>query len=672
MIRRRVWKYLTSTMADRQLCSAGNFEADPPKDVIRVNWAFPQRKNDPECVDISRSQFTSPVRQLRTLFAQELLENFGLQAASNAAIRFFKPQRTVNIYDASKATFTWDAEELTPIPVPKSLSSFISDTVEDEDLVDLVVSADLADLPPMGDVLTELPALQRYQKIVQTRGPSPSAAAKSNEYSKLQKESATAIHDGRLSRVAPPLEIFHPIFRLFLRLLRDPSHQPSPSDILAIQELFHYNRNIVAESTRNSKLLPLFAKLLGCTIAQYVNPDGTTPDAMYIISIDGMTLATLVLELKNELGDGGCDPSTLAGHSMRCTWIQKDVLSLTACFFCGGPWITVMGAVITDKVIVQRLTDMMWLAESSTEEAGRVYRAARVFSALRLSLSKLKEYYEGIAENDKIPPLIDSSHPRFYPYPTHYIDRLTSEKVEFTYVKPLEQSDNCVTFLARSNIARDSLVVKFVSRYGVEVHDLLAKKGHAPRLRYHGSLDDDDEGDELLSERPDSALERGIGQPPDGLFVGPLKMVVMDFITTPPSPKTVQPSGPHRRQVEEVLRILHRAGYVFGDLRSPNVLIDIQGKVKFIDFNWTGRYNVGVQDDGDLVPEDVQRQINEFAAKANGGEDGEMAPAIEERYAHYPYNINKTIKWHADVGPMKPIRPAHDWFMVEKLWSGEL
>ncbi|KAJ2932650.1 hypothetical protein H1R20_g4446, partial [Candolleomyces eurysporus] len=486
-------------MASRQLRSTGNYEANPPKDIIRVKWVFPQRQNEPELVDISRSQFTSPARQLRTLFAQELLEIFSFQAASNAAIHFFKPKRAVTVYDTFEAAFTWDAIELTPIPGIKTLSGFISDTVEDKDLVDLVVSADLADLPPMGNVLTELPALQR-----------------------------------------------------------------------------------------------------------------------------------------------------------------------------GGPWITVMGAVITDKVIVQRLTDMMWLAESSTEEAGRVYRAARVFSALRLSLHRLKEYYEGIAENDKIPPLIDSSHPRFYPYPTHYIDRLTSEKAEFTYVKPLEQSDNCVTFLARSNIARDSLVVKFVSSYGVEVHDLLAEKGYAPRLRYYGSLDDDDEGDELLSERPDSALERGIGQPPDGLFVGPLKMVVMDFITTPPSPKTVQPSGPHRRQVEEVLRILHRAGYVFGDLRSPNVLIDIQGKVKLIDFNWTGRYNVGVQDDGDLVPEDVQRQINEFAAKANGGEDGEMAPAIEERYAHYPYNINKTIKWHADVGPMKPIRPAHDWFMVEKLWSGEL
>ena len=102
-------------------------------------------------------------------------------------------------------------------------------------------------------------------------------------------------------------------------------------------------------------------------------------------------------------------------------------------------------------------------------------------------------------------------------------------------------------------------------------------------------------------------------------------------------------------------------------------------KVKFIDFNWTGRYNVGEQDDGGLVPEDVQRQINEFAAKAaerrgrdNGGGGGVMALVAEERYAHYPCNINLEIKWHDNVGPMKPIRPEHDWFMVNRLWLDEL
>jgi hypothetical protein len=132
-----------------------------------------------------------------------------------------------------------------------------------------------------------------------------------------------------MSRVAPPLEIFHFIFRLFPHLLRDASHQPSQSDIMSVQELFHYNR---AVGTRNADLLSIFTKLLRCDIGIHSNPDGTTPDGMYAISIDGMTLAALVIELKDELGDGGFDPSTQAGHSMRCAWIQDGVRVLTASF----------------------------------------------------------------------------------------------------------------------------------------------------------------------------------------------------------------------------------------------------------------------------------------------------------------------------------------------------
>jgi len=37
----------------------------------------------------------------------------------------------------------------------------------------------------------------------------------------------------------------------------------------------------------------------------------------------------------------------------------------------GGPWLGVLGGVFTDKVIVQRLTDLMWCAHSTTEEDSR-------------------------------------------------------------------------------------------------------------------------------------------------------------------------------------------------------------------------------------------------------------------------------------------------------------
>ena len=242
------------------------------------------------------------------------------------------------------------------------MSDFISETVKDRDLVHLVISADKDVDDDVDDDVNELPAFQRtspavfslihflspllspgYEKIVRTRGPSPNIAAESTEYSKLQDDSATAIHDGRLSRVAPPLEIFHFVFRLFTRLLRDASHQPLQSDIMGVQELFQYNRVVVPEETRNAELLPIFARLLGCAIGTYSNPDGTAPDGMYTISIDGMTLPALVIELKNELGDGECDPSTQAGHSMRRAWIQDDVRVLNASLYQPGYFLSFLG-----------------------------------------------------------------------------------------------------------------------------------------------------------------------------------------------------------------------------------------------------------------------------------------------------------------------------------------
>ena len=62
----------------------------------------------------------------------------------------------------------------------------------------------------------------------------------------------------------------------------------------------------------------------------------------------------------------------------------------------GGPWLGVLGGVFTDKVIVQRLTDFMWCAHSTTEEDPRVYRLARVLVALRRSIHELENFYKDI------------------------------------------------------------------------------------------------------------------------------------------------------------------------------------------------------------------------------------------------------------------------------------
>jgi len=84
-----------------------------------------------------------------------------------------------------------------------------------------------------------------------------------------------------------------------------------------------------------------------------------------------------------------------------------------------------LGVVFTDKFIVQRITDIMWVGEATTQEDARMYRLPRVFASLRLAVTALDRYYDQILQAPDIPTLdpalaSDQPHPRFFPYPTKF------------------------------------------------------------------------------------------------------------------------------------------------------------------------------------------------------------------------------------------------------------
>ena len=307
----------------------------------------------------------------------------------------------------------------------------------------------------------------------------------------------------------------------------------------------------------------------------------------------------------------------------------------------GGPWLGVMGGVFTDRFIVQRLTSLMWIAESSTEENARIYDAARVFVALRTSLQQLTAFYKKIGEF-KIPRVINGqTHSRFYPYPTSFT--VNKQTFHFQYLKAMEDHVACETYLAKLVDTPDNIVVKFVSRYGKEVHEFLAKKNYAPHLRYYGPMPDAPPS----PPRPKMASA--------GLAFGFMQMVVMDYIV----PARHLPTDA-RQQIRDVLFILHESGYVFGDLREPNVLFGADHKIKLIDFNWCGRYDVDMDILHSAIPADVQKKIDESKSR--------LPRLPRNEYAHYPNNLSTSIEWPAEVGPLKPILPQHDWFMWNKMY----
>ena len=79
--------------------------------------------------------------------------------------------------------------------------------------------------------------------------------------------------------------------------------------------------------------------------------------------------------------------------------------------------------------------------------------------------------------------------------------------------------------------------------------------------------------------------------------------------------------------LREAFQLLHDAGYVFGDLRQPNVMMTRKGKVQLIDFDWASK-------------------------------DGEVK---------YPVGISGSIDWPAGVQGLAPIRKEHDRTMLNRL-----
>ena len=103
----------------------------------------------------------------------------------------------------------------------------------------------------------------------------------------------------------------------------------------------------------------------------------------------------------------------------------------------------ILGAVITDGVIIQRLTDCVWVGLDSVLNESRIAHVARILYALRTSLAKLRRYYENLQ-----PTSIPSVGTRYFPSITAYRDG--DEIVHFEYLGYLENDSSCTAIRART------------------------------------------------------------------------------------------------------------------------------------------------------------------------------------------------------------------------------
>ncbi len=223
----------------------------------------------------------------------------------------------------------------------------------------------------------------------------------------------------------------------------------------------------------------------------------------------------------------------------------------------------------------------------------------------------------------------------------------------FRYLKSLEDHPACVTYLAEITDQNGAtgvhvqVVVKFAASYGKEVHEFLARNGWAPTLRHYGPIRETGLSNGDLSGPAQNS--------PPGLHLRSdvMHMIVMDY-TKP------QPEKPRdvRGQIEKVLILLHANGYVFGDLRPPNILYGADGKVKFIDFDWCGRYDMKIRDV--KLSEERQKQIEDM---------GQHVQIKDGPYVYYPLSMSMIFDmWEPGMEPLTPIRPIHDWMMFDSYY----
>jgi serine/threonine protein kinase len=270
-----------------------------------------------------------------------------------------------------------------------------------------------------------------------------------------------------------------------------------------------------------------------------------------------------------------------------------------------GPWLVILGVVITDFVIVQRLSECSWVGLDSILSESHIAHVAGVLWALKTSLGILHSYYENLH-----PTSHSLANSRYFPSIMTYPDG-NGAVVEFDYVGFLENTPDCATLRARTKAGRN-IVVKFVERYGERAHRVLAGEGLAPALLYCGSPCSDQKDPSYQS------ISMVVMEYVDGDTLAVKRGSGIDEVTV----KTV------RSEVQRALELLHDQGLVFGDLRRPNIMITKDGRVKLIDFNWAG----------------------------------------EEGQAKYPSLISQEIHWPEGVKAVAVIRREHDLAMLRSLF----
>ncbi|CAE6373097.1 unnamed protein product [Rhizoctonia solani] len=463
---------------------------------------------------------------------------------------------------------------------------------------------------------------------------SSAAAANPNRFAEQQWGKNYMLNGRPHTHTGPPIILYHPVFGNFLTNLKS-SNQLSPKFYDSIFEYFWASQRIYhAEagsraSNRDENTRTILEDLLGKLWR--ATEDGPNPDAVATGSNGG---ACLFIEMKDEIGTGGGDPSIQTAYSYSRFWRNSQLKDRCCCpsilIAIAGPWMCVLGAVLLDRPVVQPLTDYIWVGINPSRPWDVTF-VARVFYSILVARKELEVYYAKLTSTSSM----DSFDPKplaapFFPYPNYFIGE-GGNRIKFTYKGYLNHTSlkssqlgpsksqlipSKLVFLAEcfETDPTTLIVIKFVESYDADAHKLLAEAGLAPQLLYDGAAN----ANENVRLGPD------------------YRMIVMEYIAGVDLGRYTGSTLPQcvSADVDRAVTLLHNSNFVFGDLRPPNVMLvkDVAGAVvgaKLIDFDWCGKHQ-------------------------------------EERY---PFSMNTEIDWASGVGPGALLDKVHDIDMKNRLFA---
>lgn len=164
---------------------------------------------------------------------------------------------------------------------------------------------------------------------------SPSSAANIANLRHVQRRDPILLARPHAAR-GPPITIYEPTFADFRHNLRMRKHIElgiPPDYYRAVSSFLVTSCDIyTSKLERRNALLPILIELLGQPIISgQLLEDGSSSDGICTTKMEvggkGMFALLMLLELKNEIGAGGCDPSVQASFSFTRWWSETRVSS---------------------------------------------------------------------------------------------------------------------------------------------------------------------------------------------------------------------------------------------------------------------------------------------------------------------------------------------------------